>query len=87
MCAPPGSGTKRTRKGTEPLAPVPIWTLLTTSKMPHEKYEELGADTPTERPGQPSDLAPVYVFLASQESSYVRGEVMGVTGGCVGEIS
>jgi hypothetical protein len=49
--------------------------------MPHEKYEEFGKDTPTERPGQPAELAPVYVFLASQESSYVCGEVVGVTGG------
>jgi hypothetical protein len=63
------------------VAPGPIWTPLITSTMPHEKYEEFGADTPTERPGQPSELAPVYVFLASQESSYVCGEVIGVTGG------
>jgi len=63
------------------VAPGPIWTPLITSTMPHEKYEEFGADTPAERPGQPSELAPVYVFLASQESSYVCGEVIGVTGG------
>ncbi len=63
------------------VAPGPIWTPLITATMPHEKYEEFGADTPTERPGQPSELAPVFVFLASQESSYVCGEVIGVTGG------
>ena len=63
------------------VAPGPIWTPLITSTMPHEKYEEFGGDTPTERPGQPAELAPVYVFLASQESSYVCGEVIGVTGG------
>jgi hypothetical protein len=63
------------------VAPGPIWTPLITSTMPHEKYEEFGKDTPTERPGQPAELAPVYVFLASQESSYVCGEVIGVTGG------
>jgi NAD(P)-dependent dehydrogenase (short-subunit alcohol dehydrogenase family) len=63
------------------VAPGPIWTPLITSTMPHEKYEEFGANTPTERPGQPAELAPVYVFLASQESSYVCGEVIGVTGG------
>ncbi|HEX8354391.1 MAG TPA: SDR family oxidoreductase [Pyrinomonadaceae bacterium] len=63
------------------VAPGPIWTPLITSTMPHEKYEEFGADTPAERPGQPAELAPVYVFLASQESSYVCGEVIGVTGG------
>ncbi|HEY0173657.1 MAG TPA: SDR family oxidoreductase [Pyrinomonadaceae bacterium] len=63
------------------VAPGPIWTPLITSTMPHEKYEEFGADTPAERPGQPAELAPVYVFLASEESSYVCGEVIGVTGG------
>jgi hypothetical protein len=63
------------------VAPGPIWTPLITSTMPHEKYEEFGKDTPEERPGQPAELAPVFVFLASQESSYVCGEVIGVTGG------
>ncbi|HEX8557462.1 MAG TPA: SDR family oxidoreductase [Pyrinomonadaceae bacterium] len=63
------------------VAPGPIWTPLIPATMPHEKYEEFGKDTPTGRPGQPSELAPVYVFLASQESSYVCGEVIGVTGG------
>jgi NAD(P)-dependent dehydrogenase (short-subunit alcohol dehydrogenase family) len=63
------------------VAPGPIWTPLITSTMPHEKYEEFGGDTPEERPGQPAELAPVFVFLASQDSSYVCGEVIGVTGG------
>lgn len=63
------------------VAPGPIWTPLITSTMPHEKYEEFGKDTPEERPGQPAELAPVFVFLASQDSSYVCGEVIGVTGG------
>ncbi|HEX8290797.1 MAG TPA: SDR family oxidoreductase [Pyrinomonadaceae bacterium] len=63
------------------VAPGPIWTPLITSTMPHEKYGEFGKDTPEERPGQPAELAPVFVFLASQESSYVCGEVIGVTGG------
>ena len=63
------------------VAPGPIWTPLITSTMPHEKYEEFGGDTPEGRPGQPAELAPVFVFLASQESSYVCGEVIGVTGG------
>ncbi|HLM58889.1 MAG TPA: SDR family oxidoreductase [Pyrinomonadaceae bacterium] len=62
-------------------APGPVWTPLITSTMPHEKYGEFGANTPAERPGQPAELAPVYVFLASQESSYVCGGVVGVTGG------
>jgi len=63
------------------VAPGPIWTPLITSTMPHEKYEEFGQDTPEGRPGQPAELAPVFVFLASRESSYVCGEVIGVTGG------
>ena len=63
------------------VAPGPVWTPLIPSTMPHEKVETFGQDTPTGRPAQPAELAPVYVFLASQESSYVCGEVIGVTGG------
>jgi NAD(P)-dependent dehydrogenase (short-subunit alcohol dehydrogenase family) len=63
------------------VAPGPIWTPLIPSTMPQEKVETFGEDTPAGRPGQPAELAPVYVFLASQESSYVCGEVIGVTGG------
>lgn len=63
------------------VAPGPVWTPLIPSTMPQEKVESFGGDTPAGRPGQPSELAPVYVFLASQESSYICGEVLGVTGG------
>ena len=63
------------------VAPGPVWTPLIPSTMPHEKVKSFGEDTPTGRPAQPAELAPVYVFLASQESSYVVGEVIGVTGG------
>jgi NAD(P)-dependent dehydrogenase (short-subunit alcohol dehydrogenase family) len=63
------------------VAPGPVWTPLIPSTMPHEKVETFGKDTPEGRPAQPAELAPVYVFLASQESSYVCGEVIGVTGG------
>jgi hypothetical protein len=49
--------------------------------MPPEKTAEFGKDTPMQRPGQPAELAPVYVFLASDESSYISGEIIGVTGG------
>jgi NAD(P)-dependent dehydrogenase (short-subunit alcohol dehydrogenase family) len=50
--------------------------------MPEDKVEDFGAEeSPMKRAGQPAELAPVYVFLASQESSYVNGEVIGVTGG------
>ncbi|HEX8070478.1 MAG TPA: SDR family oxidoreductase [Pyrinomonadaceae bacterium] len=63
------------------VAPGPVWTPLIPSTMPPEKVSTFGQDTPTERPAQPAELAPVYVFLAADESSYVCGEVLGVTGG------
>lgn len=64
------------------VAPGPIWTPLQPSKgQPIEALPEFGNNTPLGRPGQPAELAPVYVFLASQESSYVTAEVFGVTGG------
>ena len=46
-----------------------------------EKVSEFGEQSPLERPAQPAELAPVYVFLASDESRYIVGEVIGVTGG------
>jgi len=46
-----------------------------------ENIPDFGSDTPLKRAGQPAELAPSYVFLASQESSYITGEVIGVTGG------
>jgi NAD(P)-dependent dehydrogenase (short-subunit alcohol dehydrogenase family) len=64
------------------VAPGPIWTPLIPATMPAEKVEDFGAEeSPMKRAGQPAELAPVYVFLASQESSYINGEVIGVTGG------
>lgn len=64
------------------VAPGPIWTPLQPSYgQPQEKIVEFGKDTPLGRPGQPAELASAYVFLASQESSYISGEVIGVTGG------
>lgn len=64
------------------VAPGPIWTPLQPSGgQPQEAIEKFGAEVPIKRPGQPAELAPVYVFLASQESSYVIGETYGVTGG------
>lgn len=63
------------------VAPGPIWTPLIPATMPQEKVEKFGQDTPEGRPGQPAELAPAYVFFASQESSYVTGEILGVTGG------
>ncbi|MGW4502890.1 SDR family oxidoreductase [Micromonospora sp. NPDC004336] len=63
------------------VAPGPIWTPLIPATMPDKKVEQFGQDTPEGRPGQPAELAPAYVFFASQESSYVTGEILGVTGG------
>ena len=64
------------------VAPGPIWTPLIPATIPEEKVENFGAEeSPMKRAGQPAELAPVYVFLASQESSYVNGEIIGVTGG------
>ena len=64
------------------VAPGPIWTPLQPSYgQPEEKLTKFGQDTPLGRPGQPAELASAYVFLASQESSYISGEVIGVTGG------
>jgi NAD(P)-dependent dehydrogenase (short-subunit alcohol dehydrogenase family) len=63
------------------VAPGPIWTPLIPTTMPPEKVKSFGADTPLGRPGQPAEVAPAYVYFASQESSYTTGEVLGVTGG------
>ncbi|MFD7010801.1 SDR family oxidoreductase [Rhodococcus jostii] len=63
------------------VAPGPIWTPLIPATMPADGYQQFGDDVPLGRPGQPAELAPAYVFLASNESSYVTGEVLGVTGG------
>jgi NAD(P)-dependent dehydrogenase (short-subunit alcohol dehydrogenase family) len=63
------------------VAPGPVWTPLIPSTMPPEQSSQFGKQSPMERPAQPAELAPVYVFLASQEASYIAGEVIGVTGG------
>jgi NAD(P)-dependent dehydrogenase (short-subunit alcohol dehydrogenase family) len=64
------------------VAPGPIWTPLQPSHgQPPEKLKKFGANTPYGRPGQPVEVAPAYVFLASPESSYITGELIGVTGG------
>jgi NAD(P)-dependent dehydrogenase (short-subunit alcohol dehydrogenase family) len=62
------------------VAPGPVWTPLIPSTMPQEQVKQFGQDTLLERPAQPAELAPAFVFLASQESSYVTGERIGVTG-------
>jgi NAD(P)-dependent dehydrogenase (short-subunit alcohol dehydrogenase family) len=63
------------------VAPGPIWTPLIPATMPPEKVEQFGSDTPLGRPGQPAELAPVYVLLASDDGSYVSGARIAVTGG------
>jgi NAD(P)-dependent dehydrogenase (short-subunit alcohol dehydrogenase family) len=64
------------------VAPGPVWTPLIPATMPAEQVTQFGAsESPMGRPAQPAELAPPYVFLASQESSYVSGETLGVTGG------
>jgi NAD(P)-dependent dehydrogenase (short-subunit alcohol dehydrogenase family) len=63
------------------VAPGPVWTPLIPSTMPTEKAAKFGSNTPLGRPAQPSELAPAYVFLASDEASYITGAVLPVTGG------
>ena len=63
------------------VAPGPIWTPLIPSTMPAEKVKDFGKQVPMQRPGQPKELAPVYVMLAADEASYVSGATVAVTGG------
>lgn len=64
------------------VAPGPIWTPLQPATQPPEKIEQFGQDTPLGRAGQPAEVAPAFVFLASSsDASYVSGTVLGVTGG------
>ncbi|MCH8611915.1 SDR family oxidoreductase [Arsenicicoccus dermatophilus] len=63
------------------VAPGPIWTPLIPATMAEDKVEGFGSDTPLGRAGHPVEVAAAYVFLASDEASYVSGTVLGVTGG------
>jgi hypothetical protein len=63
------------------VAPGPIWTPLIPATMPEEQVASFGEQVPMGRPGQPAELAPVYVLLASDEASYVSGARIAVTGG------
>ena len=64
------------------VAPGPIWTPLIPASFDEEKVDEFGADVPLGRPGQPEEVAPAYVFLASEaDSSYVNGQIIHVNGG------
>jgi NAD(P)-dependent dehydrogenase (short-subunit alcohol dehydrogenase family) len=63
------------------VAPGPVWTPLIPATMPPEKVQEFGSSTSFKRPAQPAELAPLFVFLASDEASYVTAETYGATGG------
>ena len=65
------------------VAPGPIWTPLIPSTFNEKTVSEFGANTPMGRPGQPEELAPAYVYLACNDSSYVSGQVMHINGGSV----
>ena len=63
------------------VAPGPVWTPIIPASMSAEQTATFGASSPTGRPAQPAEIAPAFVFLATGESSFVNGEVIGVTGG------
>jgi NAD(P)-dependent dehydrogenase (short-subunit alcohol dehydrogenase family) len=63
------------------VAPGPIWTPLIPATFPPEKVESFGKDVPLGRPGQPEEVAPCYVFLASDDASYMSGQVLHPNGG------
>jgi NAD(P)-dependent dehydrogenase (short-subunit alcohol dehydrogenase family) len=63
------------------VAPGPVWTPLIAQSYEVENLQHFGEQSPMKRPAQPAELAPAYVFLASDDGSYVSGEILGVTGG------
>lgn len=65
------------------VAPGPIWTPLIPASFSEEQVEQFGEQTPMGRPGQPDEIAPCYVFLASEDSSYISGQVLHPNGGIV----
>ena len=65
------------------VAPGPVWTPLIPSSFDEDEVEHFGEDVPMHRPGQPEEIAPSYVFLASQDSSYMTGQVLHPNGGSV----
>jgi NAD(P)-dependent dehydrogenase (short-subunit alcohol dehydrogenase family) len=78
-----GLGSNLVERGirVNSVAPGPVWTPLIPATMDEKKLESFGAQSPMGRAAQPAELAPFYVFLASQESSYMTSETLGVTGG------
>ncbi|HTE21393.1 MAG TPA: SDR family oxidoreductase, partial [Armatimonadota bacterium] len=65
------------------VAPGPIWTPLIPATFPEEKVEQFGGDVPLKRAGQPEEVAPSFVFLASDDSSYMVGQILHPNGGTV----
>ncbi len=65
------------------VAPGPIWTPLIPSTFDEEKVASFGGDVPLKRPGQPEEIAPSFVFLASDDSSYMTGQILHPNGGSV----
>lgn len=65
------------------VAPGPIWTPLIPASFPADQVTTFGSTTPMERAGQPKELAPAYVFLASQDSSYMSGQILHINGGTI----
>jgi NAD(P)-dependent dehydrogenase (short-subunit alcohol dehydrogenase family) len=63
------------------VAPGPIWTPLIPATFPEEKVESFGQNVPMKRAGQPEEVAPCFVFLASDESSYISGQTLHPNGG------
>lgn len=63
------------------VAPGPIWTPLIPASFPEEQVKTFGADVPLGRPGQPEEVAPSYIFMASDDASYMTGQVLHPNGG------
>ena len=63
------------------IAPGPVWTPLITSTFSQQKVSTFGTDTPMKRPGQPIEISPAYVFLASEDASYISGQIIHINGG------
>ena len=63
------------------VAPGPIWTPLIPSTFPEDTVATFGSDVPMKRPGQPGEVAPSYVFLASDDASYMSGQILHPNGG------
>jgi NAD(P)-dependent dehydrogenase (short-subunit alcohol dehydrogenase family) len=63
------------------VAPGPIWTPLIPASFTRKQVAEFGSDTLMKRPGQPSEVAPAYVFLASEDARYITGQLIHINGG------